>query len=196
LVSPGPLGDVPPRFVRGVEDLDLVLRDVKLWRCPHCRRFGTLIGHGLLFGYAEHGSEREVRGRRLLCSSHGKRGGCGRTFSVRLGSMLTGFCARTWTLSRLWIAVVAGLCINAAWTQHVGSSLSLRSGYRLWHRLLSAQSHLRTTLLATGPPPHCADPHPMSQLLAHLHHALGLAQPSDTCVLSLFQLRFQCSVLG
>ena len=192
----GVLGDAPPRFVRGVDDLGTVLREAKQWMCPHCRQFDTLIGHGMLLGYAEHGSDRVVRGRRLLCSGNGRRGGCGRTVSVQIGSVIAGFCARTWTLSRLLSAVIGGLCIAAAWTHHVSSSLSLRSGYRLWHRLLAAQSHLRTTLCKTGPPPSCDSQQPLAQLLAHLHHALAPVDGEDTCVMSRFQLRFQRCVFG
>jgi hypothetical protein len=34
---------------------------------------GTLIGHGLLRGYAERSSEVVVRGRRVFCSNRGLR---------------------------------------------------------------------------------------------------------------------------
>jgi hypothetical protein len=186
------LPERPLRFVRDEYALDDVLRDAKQQRCPRCRRSGTLIGHGLVRGYAEHGSERVVRGRRLLCSRRGRRSGCGRTLCVRISSVLAGFCARTWTLSRLLIAVVTGLCIKAAWSTRCACSLSLRSSYRLWKRFAAAQTQLRTVLCTASPPPDCEHAQPLAQLLVHLQHILGL----DECVLARFQLVFQQPVFA
>lgn len=151
-----------------------------------------LIGHGFLFGYAADGSDIVVRGRRLLCSRRFRRAGCGHTFSVLLAPMIAGFSVRTCTLSRLLSAVLSGLCINAAWTQLATTSLSLRSGYRLWRRLLAAQSHLRTTLASTSSPPACTDAQPLAQLLDHLKHVLG----TTDCVFAVFQLTFQRHLFG
>ena len=140
--------------------------------CPHCHRIGMVVGHGLLFGYAEHGSSRVVRGRRFFCSHRFRRSGCGKTFCVRLASMIAGFSVRTSALSQTLIAVVGGLCLKTAW-ESASSGLSLRSGYRLWHHLIQSQSHLRTRLCACGPPPFCDDSRSYAELLAHLQRALG-----------------------
>jgi len=179
------------RFVRDTHALDEKLAQAKQLACPHCRRTGMLVGHGLLVGYAESSSERETRGRRLLCSARFRRSGCGRTFSVLLASVIAGFVVRTPTLSRLMASVVAGLSRKAAW-ERMGVSLSLRSGYRLWQRLLAAQSHLRTTLSRLQPPPACADVRPMAQLSAHLRRAFGAAD----CVFATLQLTCQSGVFG
>ena len=181
----------PPHFVAEPGDLAEVLHHAKQHGCPHCRRTGTLIGHGLLFGYAEHGSERVLRGRRLLCSKRHRRPGCGRTWSVRLTSVIAGFSVRTAALSHLLSAVVQGIGRKATWTAQA-PGLSTRSGYRLWRRLCAAQSHIRTALCSLCPTPPSKDPRPIAQLLAHLEHALGTAH----CVLASFQLTFQRSVLG
>ena len=191
----------PPRMFRGggariVADrraLEEACLGAKQLACPHCARTGMVIGHGLLFGYAEHDSERVVRGRRLLCSKRHLRTGCGRTFSVLLSCVIAGFSVRTRTLSRMLTAVIGSVCRKVAW-ERAGTprGLSLRSGYRLWRRLLAAQSHLRTTLSSTCPPPASSDPRPLAQLLEHLHCALGTTE----CVLSNFQLAFQCQLLG
>ena len=114
-----------PRFVGDRHDLDAVLAGARQIACPHCRRVGTVVGHGLLVGYAEHGSERVVRGRRLLCSRRFRRSGCGRTFSVLLATVLAGFTVRTRPLSQLLEWVVGGLCRKAAW-QRASSHLTLR----------------------------------------------------------------------
>lgn len=150
-----------------------------------------VVGHGLLRGYAEHGSERVVRGRRLLCSRRFRRSGCGRTFAVLLATVLAGFTVRTGTISRFLEAVVGGLCRKAAWEQ-ASSGLTLRTGYRLWARLLAMQSHIRTALCSLAPPPVLADPRPVAQLLAHLRQVLG----TTACLCASFQLVFQRSWFG
>jgi len=173
------------RFVRDREALDQTLFEAKQLACPSCRRTGMLIGHGLLMGYAEDTSDREVRGRRLLCSARFRRRGCGRTFSVLLATAIAGFVVRTKTLSRLLEAVVDGGCVKGAWEQ-LGEPLSLRSAYRLWTRLLAAQSHIRTALVDLTPTPASADQRPFAQVLAHLRRAVGAHD-----VLAGFQLSCQ-----
>jgi hypothetical protein len=174
-----------------------VLARAKQMACPHCRRQGTLVGHGLLTGYAERGSERVLRGRRLLCSARYSAQGCGRTFSVLLATVVAGFTARTETISALLEQVVAGLSRKAAWervqsTARDAPGLSLRSGYRLWDRLLAAQSTIRAALFDRTPPPASSDARPIAQMLTHLHHVLG-----DTgCVLASFQLVMQRGLFG
>lgn len=169
-----------------------MLADARQIACPHCRRTGMVIGHGLLVGYAEHGGERVVRGRRLLCSRRFRRSGCGRTFSVLLATVLAGFTVRTRSLSQLLEWVVGGLCRKAAW-ERASSGLTLRSGYRLWARLLAAQSHIRTALCGLGSPPALADARPTAQMLAHLRQALGGA---TACLFAGFQLALQRGLLG
>jgi hypothetical protein len=171
--------------------LDTVLAEAKQISCPHCRRIGMVVGHGLLRGYTEHGSDRVVRGRRLLCSRRYRRSGCGRTFAVVVASVLAGFTARTGTISRFLESVVGGLCRKAAWEQ-VSSGLTLRSGYRLWRCLLAAQSNIRTALCGLAPPPVLSDPRPVAQLLAHLRQVFG----ATACLLASFQLVFQRCLLG
>lgn len=183
---------LPQSFVRDLHALDELRASAKLVTCPHCRRIGMLIGHGLLVGYAEHCSDRVTRGRRFLCSMRFRRTGCGRTFSVRIASVLAGFMVRTPTLSRMFQAVVSGLCVKAAWERHALSGLTLRSGYRLWHRLLAAQLHLRTALCSVAPPPAGNHSRPLAQLLSHLQHVLG---PTD-CVFAAFHLAFQRGLFG
>jgi hypothetical protein len=140
-----------PRFVRDRHVLDELLTHARQMACPHCHRQGTLVGHGLLTGYAERGGEREVRGRRLLCSGRASVQGCGRTFSVLLATVIARFTARTETISALLEQVAFGFSRKAAWERmhsadDEASGLSMRSGYRLWDRLLSAQSGIRAAL--------------------------------------------------
>jgi hypothetical protein len=186
-----------PRFVRDRQALDELLSGAKQISCPRCHHAGMLVGHGLLTGYAERGGEREIRGRRLLCSAHFRRSGCGRTFSVLIATAVAGFTARTPTISALLGGVVGGLSRKAAWERAhapVGGApgLSLRSGYRLWARLVAAQSRIRSALAGLTPPPPTTDGRPIAQVLAHLRHAFAGAG----CVLAAFQLAFQRGVFG
>lgn len=185
-----------PRFVRDRHALDQLLAGAKQLSCPRCHRTGMLVGHGLLTGYAERGSEREVRGRRLLCSARFRRAGCGRTFSVLIATVIAGFTVRTPTISGLLEAVVGGLNRKAAWERLQGlvgaPGLSLRSGYRLWDRLVAAQSGVRTALSGLMPPPVTTDARPIAQMLAHLRRALAGAE----CAIAGFQLAVQRGVFG
>lgn len=181
-----PLG--PPRFADSDVALGAVLEGIKLIACPHCRRTGALIGHGFLRGYAERGSEIVVRGRRFFCSNRGRQRGCGRTFSVKLSTVVAGFLVRTLTLWVFLQLVLSGLSRRTAWLRAAGGALSLSSGYRLWQRLCEAQSALRARLCreATAPPSTAREP--LAQLWAHLRVVIGSGK---TELLSGFQGRLQ-----
>lgn len=163
----------PPRFVREESALASVLFGLKLTRCPHCRRTGVLIGHGFLRGYAERDSEVVARGRRVFCSNRGQRPGCGRTFSVMLTTLLSGFVVRTLTLFCFATAVLNGLTRRAAWLREARGALSLSSGYRLWRRLYAVQSTLRGRLCRHAPPPDSPAREPLAQLVLHLRLVVG-----------------------
>lgn len=180
----------PPKFVSSPEQLDECLRVAKLRQCPHCKRSGTLIGHGLLRGYAEHTSERVIRGRRLFCSNRFLQRGCGRTVAILLDSFLRAFTVRAATLFALATTVFAGSSLRGAW-QLAAPSFSLSSVYRLWHRLLGALSYLRTQLLSVCPPPPSQASEPLTQLLEHF----GVAFTLSECPFSAFQSQLQSPVL-
>ncbi len=182
----------PPAFATDAGELSEFLVHAKHWRCPHCGREGTLIGHGQLSGYGEAGAFPVLRGRRLLCSSKRRKNpGCGRTCSTLLAGVIRGFVLRTVTLLRFIVGVIGGQSRRAAW-QTTGTTMTLSTGYRLWRRFGLAQSRLRSQLAARCAPPACSSPEPLAQLLAHLH----LALPDAKCVLSDFQVTFQADLLG
>jgi transposase-like protein len=184
-----------PRFVRDRYALDELLTEAKQLACPNCHHTGEIVGHGLLIGNAERGNEREVRGRRLLCSARFRRPGCGRTFSVLLATVVEHFSVRTPTLSTLLELVVGGATRKVAWERlHAGcrAGLALRTCYRLWARLVAAQSHLRTALCRLGPPPATADARAIAQVLAHLRTVIS----GPGCLLAGFQLVLQRGVFG
>lgn len=179
-----------PKFVSSSEQLDECLRTAKLRQCPHCKRTGTLIGHGFLRGYAEHGSERVIRGRRLFCSDRFRQSGCGRTVAILLDTVLRAFSIRPRTLFEFAAAVVSGTSRRAAW-HRVAAGCSLSRGYRLWQRLLGAQSALRTRLLSVCSPPLSKAPEPLAQLLEHFRVALGPCE----CPFCAFQSQLQSPLL-
>jgi len=170
------LPSLPPRFVRDKAALAGVLLGVKLAPCPHCRQVGALIGHGFLRGYAERSSELVLRGRRFFCSNRALRLGCGRTFSVGLSTVLSGFVVRTLTLWSFASAVLGGLTRRAAWVCQTRGGLSLSSGYRLWRRLSAAQSALRARLCREAAAPASAAREPLAQLLLHFAVVVGASE--------------------
>lgn len=180
----------PPKFVSSIDQLAECLRVAKLHQCPHCKRCGTLIGHGFLRGYAEHSSERIIRGRRLFCSDRFLQRGCGRTVAILLDTVLRTFSVRAATLFGLAVSVVAGHSIRTAW-QFACRMFSLSSAYRLWQRLLDAQSKWRTQLLTVCPPPLSQASQPIAQLLEHFRVAF---MPYE-CPFSAFQSQLQSPVV-
>jgi hypothetical protein len=180
------------RFVGSEQELALSDLGIGLWACPYCAKSGTLIGHGFLRGYAERGSELVVRGRRAFCSNRALRPGCGRTFSVKLATMIAGFVVRTLTLFRFASAVLGGATRRAAWLGAAAGVFSLSSGYRLWQRLHAAQSALRARLCREAPAPASNAREPLAQLFAHLALVLGAgvaAAEGDVC--AAFQIYFE-----
>lgn len=158
----------PPNFVASAEQLEESLHFAKLQRCPHCKQSGTLIGHGFLRGYAERGSELVLRGRRPLCSNRFLRWGCGRTVAVLFDWVLPRFSAQAPALFEFAKAVIGGASRRAAWLMVTAAGMALTTGYRLWQRIHSAQSYLRTLLAALSRPPQCADAtEPWEQLFKH-----------------------------
>jgi hypothetical protein len=162
-----------PRFVSDEASLAEELHGIKLWACPHCQQAGALIGHGFLRGYAERESGLVLRGRRLFCSNRGRRPGCGRTFSVKLQTVMSGFVVRTLTLWCFVQAVLDGLTLRAAWLRETAGALSLSSGYRLWRCLCAAQSALRARLCREAPAPASTAREPLAEVVQHLAVVLG-----------------------
>ena len=184
------------RFVRDHAALDEHRLTIKVVACPHCRHTGALIGHGFLRGYAETGDARIIRGRRFFCSNRHRRPGCGRTFSVMLAHLLAHLLARfvvgTDTLQRFTESAVGEDPRQASWAAVNGTNMSWRSGYRLWKKLSSAQSHIKTHLLRISEAPASTAFEPLAQLLAHLR----LVLPDNGAVFANFQHHFQVDLLG
>jgi hypothetical protein len=99
---------------------------------------------------------------------------------------------RTETLFRFVKAIVAASSRKAAWERAAGGTLSLSSGYRLWRRLKTAQTHIRTKLFAVCLPPPSSATEPWAQLVEHLSRAFS----TTCCGFSAFQRHLQTGLMG
>jgi len=141
--------------------------------CPFCGARGTLVRHGYIRGAISE-TEYGIRAWRIYCdpdSPHGK--GCGKAPSIRLSNTLMRHCYAAETLWLLILAWCSRPSVRGAWKQS-GFPLSLRTAYRLFHRMKSCQSVLRTALCARAPPPEKKNAgSPLQQVFAHLQEAFG-----------------------
>src|SRR5690606_7526683 len=128
-------------------------------------------GHGLLHGYAEHGSGRVTRGRRILCSNRGRKRGCGRTVSTLLSRFVQRSIVAAATLWTLFCGLAEGLSVERA-AQHAHFPQTLRSAYRTAAALQRNALGWRSWL-STKKPAASASTRPLGQLREHLTHALG-----------------------
>ena len=146
---------------------------LKLNPCPACHRVGTLNLHGFLRGFNEK-HHPTVRARRIFCSNRTRRPGCGRTFSVFLSHCLVGLRMGTDLAWAFFSAVLAGLSVEKSfYARFARHALSLSTFWRLWQKLISSQTTLRTVLLTVSPPPIGAFTSPLRETLAHLALAFG-----------------------
>ena len=156
----------PKALVRFLEQLHCMI-------CPFCGASGTLVRHGVKRGAISE-SEYGIRAWRIFCdpdSPHGK--GCGRAPSIWLSSTLLHRC---FTAQGLWLFILAWCScqsVRAAW-KRCGMSSSLRTAYRLYHRLNACQTVLRTSLCSRAPPSKEEETgSPLLQVLEHLKKAFG-----------------------
>lgn len=162
-----------PRFVEQRSELDLVLGRLPLLVCVHCGRYGNLIGHGFLRGYAEHGNERVVRGRRILCSGRGRKRGCGRTVSMMLTHFVQRCVVTAVSLWALFSGLAEGLSVERAADKAL-FPLAPRSAYRTVAALKKRSLSWRSWLSETSTPPASDSACPLGYLRGHLTLALGL----------------------
>jgi hypothetical protein len=108
-------------------------------------------------------SGQSFRGQRVFCSNRGRRGGCGRTFSLVLADILP---RHTMTASLLWrwlVEVMAGLSFKAA-AEKLRLPFALETVYRLRRGLRQCLASVRTRLSGNnhrqqvGRPTRCCKP--------------------------------------
>jgi len=134
---------------------------------------------------------RAVRGQRVFCSNRGRRGGCGRTFSLFLADVLP---RHTVTASGLWqwlIQWLASVSLKAA-VETIRLPFALETFYRLRRKLRQQLDRVRTLLCQEQAPPRSAQSDPLLQTAEHLRTVFS----QSACPASAFQLHFQCPLLG
>jgi hypothetical protein len=165
---------------------------LKQLSCPHCEQCETLNRHSILYGNDPFDCAKEhVRGQRVFCSNRGRRGGCGKTFSIFLADMLP---RHTLTANLLWqwlIQRLAGLSAKAA-AEKARLPFALETAYQLGRKLRRGLDRLRTLLCRKQAPPASAQADPVWQSVEHLQSAF----PGNGCPPALFQLDFQLPFLG
>lgn len=180
------------RFVRGLKELTEHLSALKQLCCPKCGAVETLNRHSKLYGNdPDDPAGRLQRGQRVWCCPRGRRGGCGRAFSVFIADMLP---RHTFTATWLWqwlVELLAGLSLKAA-AQTLRPPFALETVYRLRRSLRCQLDALRAQLCRRQSPP--ASPHtdPLLQTAQHLQTVFA----GSACPAAEFQLQFQRPFLG
>jgi hypothetical protein len=151
----GSNGDVPSAIsfcarYAGVEDPAFSLKQSP---CPHCGCRGSLNRHSRALGNDPLTTNGQLlRGRRVFCSNRGRRGGCGRTFSIVLADVLP---RHTLTASLVWqwlVKLLAGLSVKAA-AEKLRLPFALETVYRLRRSLRQGLDKVRTRLCREQSPP-------------------------------------------
>ena len=127
----------------------------------------------------------------MLCSNRGRRGGCGRTFSLVLADVLP---RHTLTASLVWqwlVKVLAGVSLKAT-AEALRLPFVLETVYRLARKLRGQLDRLRSRLCREQAPPPGAHADPLFQTIAHLQSVF----PRSRCAVADFQLHFQLPFLG
>jgi hypothetical protein len=165
---------------------------LKQQRCPHCGCVETLNRHSQLHGNdPARVDARAVRGQRVFCSNRGRRGGCGRTFSIFLAEVLP---RHTFRASFLWhwlIQWLAGASLKAA-VEKLRLPFALESVYRLRRQLRRGLDRLRSLLCREQQPPESSQSDPVLQTTEHLRAVFSGAD----CPPAQFQLHFQLPFLA
>ena len=178
------------RFVCSRNALELLC--LKAMLCPFCDCAKSLNRHSFLYGNDPNNTQGEIdRGQRVLCSPRGRRGGCGRTFSIFLAGVMPRHgvtAAMLWTLLAL---LLSGLSLKAA-AQSLHSLFCLETFYRLRQRLRGRLDVVRPVLCRDQKPPASAQADPLLQTVEHFQTVF----PDAPCPIRDFQLRFREPLMG
>ena len=161
------------RYYKNTKAIERFLRSINTRSCLRCGAHGTFVCHGYILGSISI-YEYGIRGWRIYCdpdSPHGN--GCGWAPAIWLNTTLLHRCFSAEQLCLFIQALLAGRSVYSSWKHKLGF-MSLRTGYRLFHRLKECQSVLRTQLLSRSPPPEKKSAgSPLLQMFRHLQEAFG-----------------------
>ena len=182
----------PEQFYRSAKDFQKIHRSLKFTACPHCRKIGTLILHGYLYGYdLKTANRRAVRGRRVFCSNRNRKAGCGRTFSLLQAGRIKRLIIRTRDLWSFLTNIVNGMNVFRAFGA-LAAPLSTTSIYRLYKRIYLHQYKIRTMLLKRRPAPeNIPATNPLIKTIVHIKSVFK----RRTDPIAAFQSTFQTSFL-
>ena len=188
----GRMNQLTYHFVGDREALVAHMLCLKQRRCPHCSCGGSLNRHSFLFGndHVVVGACR-VRGQRVFCCNRGRRGGCGRSFSVFLAEVLPRHSVGASILWGLLRLLMAGVSLKAA-TESMRAPFALETLYHLVKRLRGRLDVVRVLLFGRCKPPACSRADPVVQTAAHL----GLVFENVECPVAEFQQGFQRAFCG
>jgi hypothetical protein len=180
-------------FVCSLKELGRYLLGLKQMACPFCGAVETLNCHSKLYGNDpdSHQGSPTQRGQRVWCSDRGRRGGCGRSFSIYLADVLPRHTVTARWLGRLLERLLAGDSTRAAF-HALRPPFPLDTLYHLLQRLRRRLPDLRTRLCRQLKPPESHQSDPLLQTAEHLQIVLGAAASAPEA----FQLRFQHPLMG
>ena len=140
-------------FYRDDKDLERIHDRLKLTRCPHCGRVGTLIFNGKSYGYHDDSSLLQLRRQRVICN-HRKAcsPGCGGGQSLFSADSVPGLQVLTKTLWLFASLLLAGLAAYPAF-RSLGISMDIRAAHRWREKFRLAQAWWRVLLCGHRPPP-------------------------------------------
>jgi hypothetical protein len=158
---------------------------LKQQRCPRCGCAESLNRHSFLYGkdLDEQGKEAK-RGQRVFCSDRGRRGGCGKTFSIFLAEVLPRHSCTALLLGQLVVKLLAGDSVKAA-VESLRLPLALESIYHLLGRLRRRLDAVRCSLCRRQAPAASSQKDPLLQTVEHLQRVFPVWAVSE------FQVIFQ-----
>lgn len=163
---------------------------LKQRRCRHCGCVGYLNRHSHLLGNdVRHPGLRSKRGQRVFCSDRGKRGGCGRTYSLMVSDVLPRHTVRASVLWQWLVGLLEGKSVGAA---AVGLPFALETFRGLGRKMGRVMERVRTRIWSESPPPPSEHGNPLLQTCQHLQAVFG----GSGCVVAAFQDHFQVPFLG
>ena len=186
------MNPLPFHFVADREALLSHSLSLKHRRCPHCQCARSLNRHSFLYGNDPAAADaRMLRGQRVFCCNRGRRGGCGKTFSIFLAAVMPRHSVTAPIVWGLLCLLLAGRSLKSA-VESLHTHFALETLYHLAGRLRGRLDVLRPMLFTRGQPPPCSRVDPLSQTVAHLQAVF----PTPACPVADFQCIFQRPFCG
>ena len=113
--------------------------------CPHCGKSEHSVSHGYLYKQVS-SDRREVVGKRILCSQHNGRKGCGRTRQWYLADVVPGRQYRLPVFTAFVYALLAGETVEIAYLNAIGANVQPRHAWRWLLCFLKQLPEWRTRL--------------------------------------------------